>query len=245
MAFDIETLGLLHEVPLPEITCVCMHDGEQDLSLRLWWPDDPNDGEAERAANAAERARNVQTVLDTLDAADRIVGYNAVLFDLEFLRRRLELDHARVGDWVLKCFDPYMCLHYGAGLGCKMQRLLELNGLASKTGSGANAIQLARTGQWASLLAYCLMDARLTYQLCALEWIRLSPTMECRLSWGSAPPEFRLSTQGQEQQQQRTKRAHEEEEDDGEALRRSRPLPPNPLLLASPMEWVCAEGDFC
>ena len=185
VAVDIETLGLLHHEPLPEITCVCMHtsDGD-DHTLRIWGlPDD-------------ERTANIARIIALLDDADIIAGYNAVLFDLEFMRRAFHIDDARALSWTLKCLDPLMCARYITGAGCRMQRMLELNGLGSKTGSGSNAIDLARNGEWEALLDYCLMDARLTYQLCAMEWLRLTPYIECRLDMGRSPPQFRLIING-------------------------------------------------
>ncbi len=182
---DIETLGLLHHEPLPEITCVCMHtsDGD-DHMLRIWGlPDD-------------ERTANIARIIALLDDADIIAGYNAVLFDLEFMRRAFHIDDARALSWTLKCLDPLMCARYITGAGCRMQRMLELNGLGSKTGSGSNAIDLARNGEWEALLDYCLMDARLTYQLCAIEWLRLTPYVECRLDMGRSPPQFRIIING-------------------------------------------------
>jgi hypothetical protein len=178
LAFDIETLGLLHERPLPEITCVCMHDGAEDFVFQLL------DVEAD------VRRAHVDALAALLDAADRLVGYNAIYFDIEFLRQSLGLDEARALAWRLKCIDPFMIVYHVLGAGCKMQQMLEWNALGSKTGTGGDAIALARTGQWEELLHYCLMDARLVHQLvCGREWARIAPGIEC--AFRHTPPRFR------------------------------------------------------
>lgn len=185
VSFDIETLGLMSApppAPVPEITCVCMHDGVRDIALRIW------------GLPAAERAANIARVVDELDRAPRLIGYNAVLFDIEFMRRSWGLDDARVFRWQCKCLDPYLLLRIAAGGGGKMQRLLDLNGLGAKTGTGGDAITLARAGEWAALLDYCLMDARLAHQLVsAREWILVAPSLECALApRDGGPPRFRV-----------------------------------------------------
>jgi hypothetical protein len=87
-----------------------------------------------------------------------------------------------------------MVARFVLGEGCGMNAMLALNGHASKTGSGGDAIRMAREGEWPALLGYCYMDAKLTYDLCAPEWLRLTPGVECRLDWGRSPPRFRLRT---------------------------------------------------
>jgi hypothetical protein len=216
VAFDIETLGLLHEVPLPEITCVCLysgpHDPEGDEQLRLW------------RLPPEERIINVTRIIQRLDAADVIAGFNAVLFDLEFLRRALHIDDDRALRWVLKCVDPYMVARFIVGESCGMNYMLSLNGLEGKTGSGKEAIAMAQNDEWPALLSYCRMDAKLTYDLCAMEWLRLTPGLECRLDWGRAPPVFRFASMNTA----------------------THPPPPPPLPFGSSaheMEWVCADGE--
>ena len=180
VAFDIETLGLLPTdpaAPLPPITCVCMHTSDdEDVCVRLWGEDLSED----------DRAAGVRRVLALLDDADVLVGYNAAPFDLEFIRRALlprnEAADARMLAWVLKCIDPLMLARHVAGQGSRMQDMLVLNGLGSKTASGGEAIEMARAGEWDALLKYCLMDARLVYELVMLPRLQLTPSVACELS---------------------------------------------------------------
>ena len=178
VAFDIETLGLLPtapDAPLPPITCVCMHTSDdEDVCVRLWGADLSDD----------DRAAGVARVLQLLDDAEVLVGYNAAPFDLEFIQRSLlPPDEAkpRMLAWVLKCIDPLMLARHVAGQGSRMQDMLALNGLGSKTASGGEAIEMARAGEWDALLKYCLMDARLVYELVMLPQLRLTPGVSCRL----------------------------------------------------------------
>lgn len=46
-----------------------------------------------------------------------------------------------------------------------MSKVLERNNLEGKTGSGADAIVLAREHEWEKLGAYCLQDTKVTYLL--------------------------------------------------------------------------------
>jgi hypothetical protein len=181
VAFDIETMGLMHEVPLPEITCICLYDGVEAISLRFMTED------------ADMRARNVERVVALLDGADRIVGFNAVGFDLEFMRRALVIDDVRMWRWRRKCVDPYLCALYAVGVGGSMQRMLELNALGSKTADGGSAITMAREGRWDELLHYCQMDAKLVYDLVThREWTRVAPHIECRFLDAPYGADFRL-----------------------------------------------------
>ena len=204
VAFDIETTGLLHETPLPEITCVCFHceivspdehEEDEDSRIQSLVPPPPFESNVSlRLMGLApdERAANVRRIGQLLDDAGVILGFNAVLFDLEFVRRALGIDDARAQRWVLKCVDPYMYARLIWGSGCGMNYMLALNGLEGKTGDGKHAIEMARDGEWPALLSYCYMDAKLTFELCAKEWLRITPAIEAKLNWGRSAPTFRL-----------------------------------------------------
>lgn len=155
LVLDIETMGLLHMRPLPPITCVCMYDAtnKKEYKLRM-----PNDAHATLIGNMLRDARF-------------IVGYNAVLFDLEYLRRSLQAPQSDYDAWVRKCVDPFMAMRCALGRTCKLQVMLQWNNLGSKSGSGSNAVQLARDGHWTELLDYCMTDVRLTHEICTLPWI--------------------------------------------------------------------------
>ena len=164
LAFDIETLGRLTQNPLPPITCVCLYDAANGISLKLRF----------YKVDTAEFETNKRVMLEHLDSADSLAGYNAIHFDLAYIQIFFQIDAARVNAWILKCHDPFMVVKYILKNTCGLNHLLALNGLGSKTGSGLDAITLALNEKWVLLLDYCLMDARLTYELCTLPSIAFS-----------------------------------------------------------------------
>lgn len=168
-ALDIETLGLLEQKPLPEITCVCLFDGNQEIKLQLY------------GVSPATRKENVSHLLQLLDSADQLVGFNAVLFDLEFIKQSFGISDDNMGRWVRKTIDVYMYLRYALTSTTGLSQLLASNQLPSKTGSGKQAISMALEGKFEDLLDYCLMDAKLVYQLCKLPAIVLGVAGESPL----------------------------------------------------------------
>jgi len=163
LAIDIETMERLHVVPLPPITCICMYDAAEDKKYQLKFWKIPDD----------EREKNKSLVLSLLDRSTCIIGYNVVMFDLEFIKRSFPdcVDDKRMSDWVLKTVDPFMFLKYIFKNTCKLDSLLVLNKLNSKSGSGSNAIVLAEEERWQELLDYCMDDTMLTYQLFSSHFI--------------------------------------------------------------------------
>ena len=136
LTLDIETLGLLHHKPLPEMTCACLFDGEKQHRLLFY------------GAAPGERERNSVELIRMLDDAEVLAGFNAVRFDLPYIGQALEVAQDRVDAWIAKCVDPFLGMRSTTGKTCKLQRMLDLNSLGSKTGSGADAITLAREVQY-------------------------------------------------------------------------------------------------
>lgn len=155
VAFDIETLERLHIVPLPPITCICLLDNEEnkEYKLRFW------------KISADEYETNKKIVIDLLDNASCIIGYNAVLFDLEFIKQSFGISETKMTKWVCKTIDLFMLCKYVLKSTCKLDTLLTINKLSNKTGSGKDAITLAMDERWQELLDYCMSDTRLTMSL--------------------------------------------------------------------------------
>jgi hypothetical protein len=160
LALDIETLGLLVE-PLPAITCVCLYDGTVEHSLPFY------------RVPAAVQEANRQTLLGLMDSAQALVGYNAILFDLEYIRRFFGVPEAQHSAWVKKTIDPYFFIKTQLKKTCGLNSMLGFNRMASKSGSGLQAIVWAKQGRMDRVLAYCMLDARLVYDLCLLPHIRI------------------------------------------------------------------------
>jgi hypothetical protein len=174
LSIDIETLERLHIVPLPPITCICMYNEctNTKFKLRFW------------NAPQVEYDKNKKLVLSELDNATCIIGYNVVLFDLEFIKRTFsdDVDDHRMSQWVLKTIDPFMFLKYISKCTCKLDALLKLNKLDSKSGSGGNAIILAQEGKWEELLDYCMDNTMLTFQLFSRVKISCGTKSEIQIS---------------------------------------------------------------
>jgi hypothetical protein len=146
VAFDIETEGFN---PLKEritaaavygqdLSKVFIFKGEDDLALR-------------------------DEFLAILDAAPLLCAFNGVRFDIPFIIKSWKLDPALADRWVRKTVDVFEASKLGLQKTFKLSLLLEVNGLESKSGSGAEAVLLAREKKWEELGAYCLQDTRLTY----------------------------------------------------------------------------------
>lgn len=158
LAVDIETTGL--DPRVDDVTCACAFDPEGGISRAFVFG---------RDGGAAGR----EEFLALLDAAPRLCAFNGVRFDLPFLARRWGLDAGRVGGWVRKLVDPFEASKLALGRTFSLDRLLAANGLSGKTGSGLQAVYMAREGRWDELAEYCMHDTRVTHAAVALPALRL------------------------------------------------------------------------
>jgi hypothetical protein len=131
LAIDIETMGLMR-TPLPPITCACLYDGETEYALSFY------------GVSASDAEINKSRLLELLDEADFIVGYNAILFDLEYIRRFWGLPEAQLVAWVQKTIDPYVFMKSALHYTCSLNALLAFNQMPSKSASGLRAILWAK-----------------------------------------------------------------------------------------------------
>ena len=98
-----------------------------------------------------------------LDAAPRLCAFNGVRFDIPYIIKSWGLDPGKAHAWVRKTVDVYEASKLGLRQTFKLSQLLSVNSMESKTGTGAEAVELARNKEWDKLAAYCLQDTRLTY----------------------------------------------------------------------------------
>jgi hypothetical protein len=105
-------------------------------------------------------------VIRMLDEATHIYTFNGIEFDLPRFAR-----HCGRGTeaWALKTVDPLFAMKNVLGFGAcvKLNDVLTENGYSPKSGSGLEAIEMWHDGRHEALMAYCMDDARLTYELCA------------------------------------------------------------------------------
>lgn len=154
VAFDIETEGLN---PLKQrITAAAVFDGNGLCKVFVFKDEDKEGDLALR-----------EEFLSILDAAPRLCAFNGIRFDIPYIIKNWNLDPARAHGWVVKTVDVFEACKLGLQQTFKLSNLLAVNNMESKTGTGAEAVILAREGQWEKLGDYCLQDTRLTYLVSA------------------------------------------------------------------------------
>lgn len=168
LSFDLETTGLDPRTDL--ITCAAAYDPDASIQRVFFFAQDDGVGGLSPALQDAEE------FMALLDAADRLCAFNGARFDLPFIQHQLGASAGRVLRWRLKLHDVFVACKWGLGITFPLQALLELNGLPGKTGSGAEAVQLARDGRWQQLGDYCLNDTVLTHTVSAMGAILLPKT---------------------------------------------------------------------
>lgn len=109
---------------------------------------------------AVYREGNLDALADRLRAAERLIGFNLVGFDLPILA--LEL-----GDWVLELPTLDLMLEAQKALGHRvsLDALARATLGSGKLGSGLDALAFYRAGDWTRLERYCLEDVKLTKAL--------------------------------------------------------------------------------
>jgi len=111
------------------------------------------------------------------DRADVIVGFNALDFDFPALRKHygtLKTDGSqRYFGHRFKCVDIFERIRSATGYWPSLDSLLLANGLESKSGSGAAAIELWNEGRRDELESYCKKDVQLTAELSLLPSLKM------------------------------------------------------------------------
>lgn len=154
LAFDLETTGL--DPASDEVTCACAYDPENGVDIIFFFARDPP-----------------EAFFELLDRAQRLCAFNGARFDLPFLQARYAIPDARVGGWTLKLYDLYEISRLGFESGFSLNALLAANGMDSKTGTGGDAVVLAREGRWDELGAYCRQDTVKTHAVSCLDRVRM------------------------------------------------------------------------
>ena len=157
LAFDIETLGLDPMQPGNRITVAAVYD--------------PDTG-VERVFNFLT-GDNPEDFLAMLDGAERLCAFNGARFDIPFIQKSLHVHPPRAQAWLAKLFDVFEICKLAINVTFSLNALLAENGMPTKTGSGLEAIALARKGDHERLQAYCMDDTRFTHQVSSLDRIAL------------------------------------------------------------------------
>ena len=150
VAVDIETSGLEANCSITAVALV----GQEWSVCYTFGPND--DFDYHRAA-----------IVTILNEAPLIYAFNAPDFDFPVMQRCFGLSDSTMGNWMAKLVDPLYAAKalYGTKLCAKLDLILALNGLPAKTGSGLDAVHMARDGKWQALAAYCTHDTEVTRRL--------------------------------------------------------------------------------
>jgi hypothetical protein len=159
LAFDIETTGLDASIDL--VTVAAIFDGESATSFRF--VDISEDDGSLHYTD--EGMLQLSAFCEALDNAPYLAAFNGVKFDIPFLATAFKLPTAQCASWVFKCLDIFEICKTVQSRTFGLNMLLSLNGFESKTGSGANAVHQAYSGQFDELEAYCIDDAKLTHSV--------------------------------------------------------------------------------
>ena len=155
LAFDLETEGLNSAIHC--ITCACAYDPDAGIERTFIF----------------SRGDSREEFMALLDAASSLCAFNGARFDIPFMARAWTVDIARVAAWMLKLVDVYEATRLCLGRGFSLNALLAANGLQGKTGSGLEAVAMAREGRWDELGAYCMHDTRMTHEVTRMPRILL------------------------------------------------------------------------
>jgi hypothetical protein len=197
LSFDIETTGISPKNS--NMTVACTYDGTRGVTYHFAKPVPPEEGTCECArivqiplpnqrprrcaACATWHAKNAAALCASLDAAEVLCGYNCLGFDIPFIEKWLVVPHARTNAWRAKTFDIFKHIVDSSGVWCKLQRMLEMNGIPGKSGTGAGAVELARRGRWDDLADYCAVDTERTYRLTALPVVKIPHARNVGYAW--------------------------------------------------------------
>ena len=176
LAFDLETTDLCPFTDRVTCAAVCNPEAGFERVFIFDAGDDPEE------------------FMALLDKADRLCAFNGASFDLPFIQHQLGASPERIRAWRMKLHDVFEACKLALDITFSLDALLELNGLPGKTGSGAEAVRLAREQRWADLGEYCLNDTRRTFAVSTLPRIELPKTrgtifMDCmgRFHAGKCP----------------------------------------------------------
>lgn len=165
LTFDLETTGLHPSTCL--VTCAAAYDPDAGVEQVFLFA---GLNEQKELVPVLDRAEEFMALLD---AADRLCAFNGARFDLPFIQHQLGAAPDRVRAWRLKLHDVFEACKLALDITFPLKSLLQLNNLPGKTGSGADAIQLARDGDFLALGEYCLNDTRVTHRVSSLDRIHL------------------------------------------------------------------------
>ena len=146
IVFDIETQNTFQEIGSGDhrqlkVSLVGMHDSETGTSRSF-------------------RESELPQLWPLFERADRLIGYNIKGFDLPVLDSYYAGDLQR-----FPALDIMEEIVKVTGFRVKLDDVAHATLGAGKTGTGLQAIEFFRNGEWGKLEEYCLADVRITREI--------------------------------------------------------------------------------
>ena len=166
LAFDIETLGLNEHRHL--ITVISLYDPSTNTERVLRFVEYNTEEGCLRYKKGYRDL--VVDLVNMLDKADHLCGFNAISFDIPFISYQFQIPSKTVTRWQEKTFDILQIArcHFKRTFSLTLLRTLNEVQSTGKTGNGLAAVELAEASKWVELEAYCLEDSRLIHQISSL-----------------------------------------------------------------------------
>ena len=169
LSFDIETLGLNEKRDL--ITVISLYDPSKNIERVLRFVDITVEEGCVRYK--PDYRHMVEELVEILDKADHLCGFNAVSFDIPFIACQFKIPAKTANEWKEKTFDILKISRCHFNRTFSLNLLFSMNNVSScgKTSDGLHAIKMAETGQWKKLEDYCLEDSRIIHEISSLKTI--------------------------------------------------------------------------
>ena len=150
-------------VELPMHLCTNPDDRERAMELsvtKTYWTD-------------GDSHTSIHAMIDRLLKAELIVGFNLVGFDWLLMRKYFSTDEM-YHKCMNKTLDVFSRIRDATTTWYKLDALLALNGLSTKTADGLQAIAWWEAGKRAELQEYCEVDVEQCARLALLPTLALS-----------------------------------------------------------------------
>jgi DEAD/DEAH box helicase domain-containing protein len=103
-----------------------------------------------------------EQLIDRIESADRLIGYNILRFDYEVL---YPYGLQKTPDLINRTLDLMEQIHQYLGFRVSLQALVEVTLGESKSADGFAAVEWFREGQIDKVFAYCEQDVQVTHRL--------------------------------------------------------------------------------
>ena len=162
--FDIETSGLNANVDkITVVACVDSNSGTEHVFLFA---------EATHNNDSQKYNEMKNAMIGLFDGSNCIAAFNGTCFDLKFISIFFGVEEHRTLNWTLKCVDVFEALRVCVGNYVSLNKVAAMNSIETKISNGRQAIKMAESKQWKSLVEYCIKDVYITKQIYDLDIVK-------------------------------------------------------------------------